>query len=93
MKPVRVEKVEPLEKFRGRITFTDGSVRDIDLTKYLRGPIFQAVRDDPGFFKTMRVGGGTISWPNGADIDPDVLFRDLTPAWMDSEALDTPESR
>jgi len=32
-------------------------------------------------FRSMYVEEGTIAWPNGADIDPDVLFYGLTPAW------------
>jgi hypothetical protein len=27
----------------------------------------------------------TVAWANGADIDPDVLYYDLTPAWMQVE--------
>jgi len=28
-----------------------------------------------------------MAWENGADIDPDVLYYDLTPAWMEEPAL------
>jgi hypothetical protein len=35
-------------------------------------------------FGAVKVEGGTIAWENGADIDPDVLYYDLKPAWMES---------
>ena len=36
-------------------------------------------------FRSVKVEGGTIAWDNGADIDPDVLYYDLKPAWMETE--------
>jgi hypothetical protein len=41
--------------------------------------------NDPAVFRSVRVDPqlGTIVWPNGADIDPDVHYRGLKPAWMD----------
>jgi len=80
---IRVKAVKPLQKFRADVLFTDGSRREIDLEPYLQGPIFEKIRSDAEFFREMRVDGGTIAWPNGADIDPDVLYFGLRPAWAD----------
>ncbi len=83
---VRVQAVEPLEKFRVRVSFKNGVVKEIDLDKFLRGEIFEPIRKDPKMFRAVKVIGGTIGWDNGADIDPDVLYYDLKPAWMEETA-------
>jgi hypothetical protein len=80
---VRVQSVEPLEKFRVHLTFKNGVRKEIDLEKFLRGEIFEPIRKDPKIFRSVKVIGGTIGWENGADIDPDVLYYDLKPAWME----------
>jgi hypothetical protein len=80
---VRVKSVEPLENFRVRITFQNDVQKEIDLEKFLRGEIFEPIRTDPNVFRSVKVIGGTIGWDNGADIDPDVLYYDLKPAWME----------
>jgi len=84
---VRVRDVEPIEGFRVRLEFEDGTQKEIDLEPYLHGPIFEPVRSDPTVFRSVRVEGGTIAWDNGADIDPDVLYYSLTPAWMEEPAV------
>jgi hypothetical protein len=81
--------VEPLERFRVRLEFEDGTQREADLTVYLHGPVFEPIRNDPAVFRSMRVKGGTVAWPNGADIDPDVLYYGLKPAWMEEESRPT----
>jgi len=87
---VRVQSVEPREGFTVDMRFTDGSQREINLEPYLQGPIFDPIRNDSSLFRSMRVEEGTITWPNGADIDPDVLYYGLTPAWaVDAEASDS----
>jgi hypothetical protein len=83
---VRVQAVEPLKGFNVRITFRDGVEKVVDLEPFLRGEIFAQVRNDPEMFRTVRVVGSTIGWANGADIDPDVLYYDLKPAWMEELA-------
>lgn len=87
---VRVQAAEPLEAFKVLFTFDNGTERTIDLEQYLRGPIFEPIRKDPAMFRSMKIEGGTIAWENGADIDPDVLYYNLKPAWMEeTEALKT----
>ncbi len=66
-----------------RVVFQDGSVKEIDLTSYLRGPVFQPIREDLDTFRALNVENGVLTWSNGADIDPDVLYYGLTPAWME----------
>ena len=84
---VRVQAVEPLEGFKVRITFRNGTLKEIDLDPLLHGPIFEPIRNDVAMFRSVKVIGSTIGWDNGADIDPDVLYYDLTPAWMEAEEM------
>lgn len=86
-RPVRIRAVKPLEDFKVHLEFTDNTIKEIDLAPYLHGPIFEPIRNDPQVFRSVRVDPrmGTIVWDNGADIDPDVLYKGLTPAWMERE--------
>ena len=86
-RPIRVKTVAVLEGFCVRLEFTDGTRKEMDLQPYLRGPIFEPVRRNPQLFRSVKVDKriGTIVWDNGADIDPDVLYLGLKPAWMESE--------
>lgn len=86
--PVRVQSVKAIGGTGVRLTFTNGETREVDLGPYLHGPVFDAIRDDPQQFRAVQVDQelGTIVWPNGADIDPDVLYQGLAPAWMESRA-------
>jgi hypothetical protein len=85
----RIQAVEALDRCRVRLQFTDGSTKELDLAVYLRGPVFETIRSDMAVFRAVRVDRelGTIVWPNGADIDPDVLYRGLKPAWMEDETV------
>jgi hypothetical protein len=65
------------------LEFEDGSQKEVDLEPFLHGPIFEPIRNDRQLFRAVKIEGGTIAWPNGADIDPDVLYYDLKPAWME----------
>jgi len=81
---VTIDKVEPLEGFCVRLTFTDGSVKDVDLSPYLNGPVFKPLRENLELFRRVQIDEelGTIVWENGADICPDVLYYGRTPEAM-----------
>jgi hypothetical protein len=79
MRPLRVREVEALGEYRLRLTLTDGSVIERDVSDLLDGPVFDPVRENPATFAQARPGLGTVVWPNGADIDPDTLIWDGPP--------------
>ncbi|MGH2712134.1 MAG: DUF2442 domain-containing protein [Actinomycetota bacterium] len=83
---VHVTAVEPVEGFILRVSFSDGTVREVDTEQYMRGPIFDPLRRDPELFRRVRVESGTVVWPNGADIDPVVLRGLAEPAWKEDES-------
>lgn len=84
---IRVHKVDALQPFVVKIELTNGERRTIDLEPYFRGPIFEPLRKDAQLFSKVTVDQqlGTLIWPNGADIDPDVLIGSYQPAWEDQK--------
>jgi hypothetical protein len=81
-KLIRIVDVEPLEGFTLRLRFSDDSERVVDLESELWGPVFEPLKADISLFREVRVDPelGTIVWPNGADMDPDVLHGSREPA-------------
>ena len=62
------------------VRYADGAAGEIDLAPLLQFTgVFKPLRD-PEFFALVRVNPdiGTIVWPNGADLCPDVLRHRLT---------------
>ena len=74
MSLLRVREVLPVEGFRLRLTLTDGSIVERDITDLLMGPMFETIRKDPLAFRQVKVESGTVVWPNGVDLCPDVLI-------------------
>lgn len=74
MPMVRIIQVEPLEGFRVELKLTNGEVVQRDLRPFLKGPIFDSIREDENQFRQVRVEDGTVVWPNGADLCPDVVI-------------------
>jgi len=70
----------PLPGHRLHLRFADSSEGVVDLARHLKfSGIFEPLKD-PDYFAKVRVDPelGTVTWPNGADLDPDVLYSQLT---------------
>lgn len=78
--------VTPLKDHRLQLQFEDGVSGEVDVAALVRlEGVFGPLRD-PAYFALVRVNPdlGTIVWPNGADLDPDVLYAKVT-----GRAIDT----
>ena len=75
-----VVEVRPLGGYRLHLRFEDGVEGDLDLAKAIEFKgIFAPLRDEKEFAKVrLHPELGTIVWPNGADLDPDVLYSLVT---------------
>ena len=58
---------------RLEVTFADGTQKTIAFSQWLKGPVFEPLKD-VNYFKQFIVDGWTVSWPNGADIAPEALY-------------------
>jgi len=83
-----VTKVEYLADYRLCLRFEDGAEGVVDVAELVSFTgVFEPLKDK-AYFAQVRVGAdiGTVCWPNGADLDPDVLYAAVT-----GEAIDVTE--
>ncbi|MBI5899351.1 MAG: DUF2442 domain-containing protein [Rhodocyclales bacterium] len=75
---VRAFSVQP--GFRLAITFVDGTRGVADLSRLVAGrnPGVYGALADPAVFEQARLELGVITWPNGADLDPDWLHQEIS---------------
>ena len=77
-----IVEVRPVEGYRLYLRFEDGAEGVVDISQHLRlDGVFKPLRKRQ-YFDQVRVDeeSGTIYWPNGADLDPDVLYSQVTGA-------------
>lgn len=76
----RVSEAEAIASRTLRVVFSDGLVRELDFAGSLLG--FLAVIDSDEAFAEVAVDpvSGTVSWPQGVDFDPDVLYGEVPKA-------------
>jgi hypothetical protein len=59
-----------------RLTFNDGTTKQVNVGPLLEGEILQPLQD-PCYFASMTLDSvcGTVVWPNGADFAPEALHQ------------------
>ena len=69
-----VVQAEYRGEFKIRLVFSDGVEGTIDFSNWLNGPVFEPLKDR-AYFALFFIEGGTVTWPNGADIAPETLHE------------------
>jgi len=64
-------------EFKIHLSFNDGVSATVDFSGWLDGPVFEPLKD-PAYFGRFFLDGGTVAWPNGADIAPETLYERAT---------------
>ena len=75
-----IVEVRPAEGYRLFLRFEDGVEGIVDVATMVRfNGVFAPLRNREEFLKVaVNSEIGTICWPNGADLDPDVLYACVT---------------
>lgn len=75
MAMLRITDVEPLPRRRLRLTLSDGSIVERDVSDCLWGPVFERIAASDEAFDEVTVANGTAAWlKDGADIAPETLI-------------------
>ena len=71
-----IESVRYLEEYTLELVFSNGVKKTVSAKPLLWGPVFEPLRD-PEYFALVELDevGGTVAWPNGADIAPEALLE------------------
>ena len=57
-----------------RLTLNDELEATVDFSQWLEGPVFEPL-EDRSYFQRFFIDGGTVTWPNGADVAPETLYE------------------
>lgn len=74
----RIVRVQAKPNHILAVEFDDGVAGELSLADRLFGPVFEPLQD-PAYFAQVAVDPfGAICWPNGADLAPDAIYRQIT---------------
>lgn len=78
--PWRVKAISVQPGYRLAVTFVDGTggIADLSLLVCAKDAGMFAPLANPKVFEQAYVELGVITWPNGADLDPDWLYEEIS---------------
>jgi hypothetical protein len=78
---IHVSKIKHLGGYRLHATFSDGTSGEHDFSALVAdaGPMGEPLRD-PAYFARVFLEDGVPTWPNGFDMDPEWLRREIEAA-------------
>ncbi|MEZ5391976.1 MAG: DUF2442 domain-containing protein [Bryobacterales bacterium] len=87
-----VTEARALDSFRLALRFEDGQTGEVDVRDIVPFDGVFAPLSDPDFFAQVRVNAelGCVEWPNGADLDTQVLYSRVTGQSLPGQGALTP---
>jgi hypothetical protein len=73
---LEITAAAPLQGRCVRLTLSDGTSVERDVTDLLRGPVFEPIAREVAAFRRLFVRHGTLAWPGDVDIAPETLIWD-----------------
>jgi hypothetical protein len=75
---IKIAKIKSLGGYRVRATFSDGMAGEYDFADIVRqgGPMVEPL-EDPAYFARVFLEDGAPTWPNGFDVAPGWLRREI----------------
>ena len=72
----RLQKVEPLNDLKLRLTYETGEIKIFDVAPYATGSWYGQLKNKSYFDMVQMLAGGIgIEWPEGQDIAPHELYE------------------
>jgi hypothetical protein len=69
-----VNNVKALDDYELELTFENNEIKIFDVKPYLNTGLFAKLKDE-NYFKMVKISYDTIEWPDGIDMDPEVLYE------------------
>ena len=72
---MRVKQAKYIEDYKIKIIFSNGVMKIVDFAQFLKNAkhVFLPLKK-VDYFREFQVDDITLSWPNGADFDPELLY-------------------